>query len=170
MKIGDRDSFVETAEYELLDDVTVTINGLPLGFDEQMEDDIPSPVAPQIPVRNKDGHFVYKNKQKKICETEPDENDPKYKAESRAANRCQAAWIVYNGTSQDTKLKWAAQVESFGSPYDFYDAIYKEMVSSGIGAGKILQLTLAIQALSGMSQAQIDRAKEVFLSGEASEN
>lgn len=169
MKIGERTDFLETKTHEIIEGVFITINGLPLGFDEQIEEDIPSPVPPNKPLISSDGQIIYRNRKQKIVETEPDTDNISYKAACKIANRRQSAWTVLNGTRTDSSLVWAAKKESFSTIGEFYQAIYDEIIASGFGAGKILQLVMAIQSISGMSKDQIERAKQAFLSGEASE-
>jgi hypothetical protein len=167
MKIGDRDSFLQTETVELFDDVTVTINGLPFGFQERMERELPSPVAPRRPLKDSNGDPVYKNKRKKIVRTEPDEDDPKYKAAVRETTWLQLSWTIYHGTKNDAALRWDAAPDEFDTHQKFYKAIADELEASDIGMGHVIRLSKEILRLSGLSDEQLEAAKESFLEVES---
>jgi len=169
MKIGDRDNFLQTETVELFDGVMVTINGLPFGFQEQMENELPSPEPPRRPKKNVDGEVIYKDKRKKTVKTEPDRDDPKYKKEAQAQTWLQMAWTVYHGTKHDSKLKWSATPEKFKTHEKFYRAIADEMKDAELALGHVINLAKAVLKLSGLTKEQLEAAEETFLSMEGSE-
>ena len=165
MRIGEKKNFQVTRAVELMDGLTVTVCSLPFGFQEQMEEDLPSPVAPEIAKRDPHGNPVYKDKSRNIIDVVKNEEDPAYKKAAAAQNKRQAAWIIYHGTMSDKSIQW----ETAGtlSKEQFFEAIYGELKASGIGAGYIIQLQMAILEVSGMGKEQIEKARAAFLSAEA---
>lgn len=163
LKIGGREEFLETAQYELLPDVILTINSLPFGFDEMMERELPSPRPPKKPKTDGMGNPVYLDKAKKIMATAEDREDPDFVAKEKAQSRRQSAFMIYHGTKHDKQLEWDVDREGV-KPEKFYQAIYDELVNADIGAGRILGLVKAIMELSGMTKEKMDRVADTFLS------
>lgn len=167
MKIGDKKDFLETGTVELSPGVSITICGLPFGFQEEMELELPSPKPPKVPKKDHMGNTVWKNKAARLAETYDDEDDPAYKEAVSIQTRRQVAWAIYHGTKEDPNISWDVDGKEIASKEEFYQAIYDEIKASRIGAGRILSIQLAIFELSGVTEEQMARVKKAFLSAEA---
>jgi hypothetical protein len=168
VRIRGQKDFTLTAEIEFLPGITVRINALPFGFDEQMENLLPSPKAPEKPVKDvRTGKYKVKPGSVQL-EMEVDEKDPDYLAATKSQTRRQCAFIIYYGTKEDKEWVWdSKKQESDGIP--FFDDIYEELKKAKIGAGYIIKLVSEIMKLSGVGEEQIEAVKMTFLATEVSE-
>ncbi|NIM04067.1 MAG: hypothetical protein GTN65_00220 [Armatimonadetes bacterium] len=163
LKIGGREEFTETAAFELMDGVVITVNSLPFGFDEKMQKALPDPVPPMRPKTDGMGNPIYRDRARKLQETEPDLESAAFKEAEKAQSRRQSAFIIYHGTRLDKSMEWEAEDDG-KKPEKFYQAVYDELVAASIGAGRILRLIQAIMTLSNMSKERMDRVADTFLS------
>lgn len=171
VRIGSRTDFTLTADFEFIPGdppVLVTITALPFGFDETMENLLPSPVAPEKPIKDPVTN-KYKVKPGTVqLVMAVDEKDPEYLSATKRQTRRQCAFIIYYGLKEDKDWHWdTALKEEEGAK--FFEALYIELKVAKIGAGYIINLVQEIMKLSGVSDEQIDSVKMRFLANEASE-
>jgi len=170
VRIGNRTDFTLTAEIEFLPGdppVTVRINALPFGFDEKMEELLPSPVAPERPVKDSHGKIKIKPQSTQVIMA-VDEKDPAYVKATKEQTRRQCAFIIFNGTKTDISWHWdTSKKEEEGVV--FFDDLYQELKKAKIGAGYIINLVQEIMKISGVGDEAIDAVKMRFLANEASE-
>jgi len=174
MKIGSRSDFVQKASVVLIPErdgqeaVMVQINSVPFGFDQQIEEELPSPKPPlkvmrdpvtgkSIPVKGKPGVFV----------TVPDKEDEEFQREERIITRLQAAMTFYHGTKCDGGITWEVDPAQL-SGRKFYEGVAAELKQSGIPFGAVSKVAVQVMRISGVDSARIKEVEKVFLEQEES--
>ena len=147
------------------EEISFLVTALPLGYAETMEEMIPSPKAP------KKG-FLRDHKQKIIRDGNGiglpflDEDDPVYIKELNRVNKAQTMFMVHKALEKDTNVEWCAKREDFPEGIEFYEALFCEMKEIGITMGEFGQLIECVSKLSNLDVAEIEEARNLFLSQE----
>lgn len=175
MDIKGKTSFRKTGAHRLYlggpkgEYLDVTICSLPFGFDDDMDKVLPEPEPPVRPVHGPKGEPIYKPGSKSILLTEPNIDDPAYKAKLKLNTNRRAVWMLYHGLACEEDWNWTAQRGDYEDVGKFCDALYDELKASEIPVGVAGGLMTAILELSGTPNESVEEAKQGFLSATQSE-
>ncbi len=141
---------------------TIRLRALPFGTDRQLEHRLGG--APQPPlskdfVRNKTGFVRDEDNQPfrlKLFD------DPTYVAASAQHNERRAVAMFLEGLD-DNSVEFTTKLEDDGSFVEYIDKVIAELEAAGISSGEIIRAVREINRLSGLSDEELEAAKEGFL-------
>jgi len=158
-------SIRETGQFVLRDDeehgtIVLEIQALPPDFDEETEEQLPTPQPKRLgPERDKKGRVVLGTDGKPVIRY--DESDSAYRESRREHTKLQAVKIVLDGVRPGQMEFSTAKPEGGDWPAFYRDALL-EMKAFGFSLGDILDLVKAITNLSNIGEEEVKRAEEVF--------
>lgn len=147
--------------------ITVTVQAMPLGGNDDIDELFPSPKPPRTFVTGRD-KLPIRDQQGKPLVAE-DLNDARYLSEVRASNRRKVAWNVFHsivpGASemQFETVKPAEMTQD--SAAAFADAVFEELRAAGFSIGDLNVILEAVMEASNLREETMTRAKEGFSSG-----
>lgn len=143
--------------------ISFLLTGLPIGYFEGIEKELPSPNPPQKGfVRNKDGRFVKNENGQPIPFF--DEHDLEYKKESREISKLQSVAMLYQSLLQDPGVEWDTNFVDTKDKKVFYQKILQELKDFGLTMGELAELFKEVSQLSNLTGKEIDEARDLFLS------
>lgn len=133
---------------KLRDDLEVLITALPIGHEKKLNAIFPMPIPPSITINRVGGK----------SEEKLNFNDPKYRADVEAYEMARTAFTVHLVLSQDPGISFDHQPAT----KDGLIALFHEMTESGLTEGELGRILKEVVNISGLSQDDIDKAKENF--------
>lgn len=141
-----------------------TVQALPLGFLEgALLERLPL-LVPKREYAMKNGK-VLRDENHRPVEVDAVE-DPAFMAADRKRKILISVAGIYEGLKVDPTITWDSQPDKFPKDWPgFYQAIYTELVESGMTTGEMNQLSTQILDLSMNKQSDLESIRESFLSG-----
>lgn len=145
--------------------IALKVRALPLGYEDKAAVMFPEPEVPIEYAQDADKRVLRDQAGNIVKKANP--NDPAYDAAIRRCARLQLVFYIYYALKADPTVEFEADKE--GGPLKetvtFYEAIDRELVTSGFTPGDIKLLMDCIMEISNMRGAAVKEAKERFLSG-----
>ena len=172
MKIGNKTLQLDTMDLVLErrngDDIVLKLTALPLGFDNLMEEQIPSPTPPAKGFCRTKGERGKLIKDARTGAPMPkyDYQNKAYKSAERLCTRRQGCLMVYHGLRNDKEVTWDAPLAKLETEEKFVeltDAVYEEMKSAGFSLGDLNRIAGAISEISNLNSEEIESVSESFL-------
>lgn len=143
--------------------ITFLLTGLPIGYFEGIEKELPSPNPPQKGfVRNKDGRFIKNENGQPIPFF--DNHDPEYKKDSTEISKLQSVAMLYQSLTQDPNVEWDVSPDDTKDKKVFYRLVLQELKDFGLTMGELAELFKEVSHLSNLTGKEIDEARDLFLS------
>jgi len=143
------------------EDLVLTVEALPLGYEEKVAAELPAPRAPRKLVQ-RNGRWVKGADGRPLHEV--DEGDPDYLAAARRVARLQAVAFLVRGLAADPSVEWEADPELRDRDTEgYYETIHGELQEAGLTTGDVKALLDAILELSGARAEAVEEAREAFL-------
>jgi len=147
--------------------IQVTITALPPSYMDLLAREMPEPIAPlkKIPARDPETQRFLKDPVTGGKIFPPDLDNPNYQREIATYGALSSIAMAYHGLRHDPNIAFDTSYEpnspSFNG-HDFYAAIRDEMENFGFTMGDIYVIVSKVAILSGIKQAEIEKAKEDF--------
>lgn len=143
--------------------LSLTIQALPLGFEELVNGRLPAPRPPVIFMRKEDGKAARKPDGTPI--REEDFRDVNFQKKVTRVAVLSSVAFFYEGLKADKSVSWGTP-EPKGDEEnweEFYSAIHSELVAANFTLGEFKKIADEIQVLSGVKEGEIASAREHFL-------
>jgi len=147
--------------------VKLKITSLPLGFQQQMGEQLPIPQPPKKPVKV-DGKV--RKDHKGNVQMAPDREDPEWKEVAERMNRLHQVAAVYHCLEDNKDLEWDTKVEDYTKPgkgFDaekFYTAIEEEFARAKFQSGSFMEIFKLSFQVSGFDLDEMKELQSFFLS------
>ena len=148
--------------------LTLKLTALPIGFMEQLERDIPSPVPKQIGwlrTRGNRGSFIKGSDGRMVPEL--NNEDPKFKLAEEIARRLQNILCITEALRGESKIEFATKLAGSKSRLAYAEGLLAEFLAFGFSFGDLGKLVVATIDVSGVTGDKIQAARESFLSEDA---
>ncbi len=142
--------------------IELTIQALPLGYERDVLNWLPSPEPPKIIV-TKNGRWVKGADGRPLYDIK--EDDPGYQKKSRDMSGMQGMAFIWKALQADAHVVWDTDADLFEKDkVGFFGGLHDEMAQAGFASGDVRLLIEAIMQLSNMSDEAVEEAREAFLS------
>jgi hypothetical protein len=142
----------------------VTIQALPLSFQEELDRLLPIPKPRLTPALDSNGRPI-RDENRQVIPV-PDVADLRFIREERHVSSLRMAAAVHKALEADPNVRWEAAREAFRKPEDFYDAVLKELYATGMSVGDLLGISGEIRNLGERVGEDLDRARQGFSQGD----
>lgn len=147
-------------------DIVLNIQALPLGYQETLEEYIPTPGMAKYckqlgPARDEKGQVIKEGGQ---ILYRYDTDDPRYKKAIIRANTLQTVAMFYRAV-QDVNADMVFEAQPNGDMPRFYSDLHDELREFGLTIGDINVVVRAALRLSNIGEEVVEQTKQDFLQG-----
>lgn len=143
--------------------ILVTLQALPLGFNDLMESRLPSPQPPLEFVKDASGGWVRDENDRAV--TYGNTRDAKYRQALEEHRTLRLYFQLVHALAGDPSVQIDAKVDAFETTADYLRAVAREMKDFGFSDGEIYAMVAKVQKLNAGHVERVEHKAEGFLPG-----
>lgn len=138
--------------------IDVIMTGPPLGYLEQLDEELPDPTPPQVVMRDPRTKEVLKDDDDRPI-TVGNVDDPVYLKQRGRINRAKTMALLLKCLGDQVEVK----AQHNGDPVGYYESVFQELEQAGVGLAAFKRLASASLRVSGLGVDEVDQARELLL-------
>lgn len=145
-------------------DIPLTFQPIPMGFEEKMEEMIPSPAPPKAGYARTDTGKLLRDEKTNKPVIVYDEDNVEYRHRRDRVNRLHTILMLMESLKADPNVSFESKRENFKDAEQWAAALYEEFKNFGFSMGELAQMVDAVVSLSNITPDIMREARERFLS------